>query len=80
MCELTLNRRLNALTGSKFLPRLDVSTSVEADRRSVHQIRPRRVYEEAEQHRVQPGRVRGGLRQAAVDSRFCLSTTTTNGS
>lgn len=53
---------------------------MEADRRSVHQIRPRGVDEETEQHRVQSGRVRGGLRQTVISSSFCLSATSANGS
>ena len=69
-----------ALTGSKFLPRLDVPTSLEADCRSVHQIRARRVDEEAEQHCIHSGRVREGLRQPALGSGFCLSATSANGS
>jgi len=73
-------QRLAALTGSKFLPRLDVSTSLETDRRTVHQVRACRVDEEAQQHCVQPGRVWGGLRQTAVGSRLRLSTTSANGS
>lgn len=65
--------------GAELLPRMVVSSTMETDCRIVHPVRPRREHAETELNRVQSGRVRRGLRQAAVGSSFRLLATSPHG-
>ena len=60
------------VTGTELLPWLAVSAALEADRRRVHPVGPRREHAQAQQHRVRHGGVRGGVRQAALHARLRL--------
>ena len=68
-----------SLSGAELLPRLAVPASVEADRRPLHKVGARGKHAQAQQHRIRAGRVRGGIRQAAVDARLCLSAADAHG-